>query len=120
MEMQQIAESIVRVTKRIPRRRLNCGNLRIILNAAERNRPAILKMYLQQRTAQSIDDFVYLIEFDPMICLDEQWIDGETLRYFNSLRTNILINSTKFDKIQLTDHHNRQHMHRRQQPIRRC
>jgi len=42
-----------------------------------------------------------------MICLDEQWIDGETLRYFNSLRTNILINSTKFDKIQLTDHQNR-------------
>lgn len=46
MEMQQIAESIIRVTKRIPKRRLNCSNLSIILNEAERNRPAILKMYI--------------------------------------------------------------------------
>jgi hypothetical protein len=104
MELQQIAESIIRVAKRIPRRRLNCSNLAIILDEAERNRPAILKLCVKQRTAQSIDDFVYLIEFDPMICLDELWIDGETLRYLNCLRTNILINSTKFDKIQLADH----------------
>lgn len=51
MEMQQIAESILRVTKRIPRRRLNCSNLSIILSEAERNRPAILNMFIKQRTA---------------------------------------------------------------------
>ena len=42
-----------------------------------------------------------------MISLEEQWIDGETLRFLNSLRTNILMSSTKFDQIYLIDQHNK-------------
>ena len=49
------------------------------------------------KTKTSIDDYIYLVQFDQMIFLDELWIDGQTLRYLNSLRTNILMNSTKFD-----------------------
>lgn len=42
-----------------------------------------------------------------MVSLPDQWLDGETLRFFNSLRTNILVSSTKFDQIYLTDQHNK-------------
>lgn len=105
--MQQIAESIVRVSKRVPRRRLaSTPTLKLILEVAQLNRPSILKQRLKSNNSyqtQTFDDFCYLIEFDQMICLDEQWVDGETLRYLNSLRTNILVSSMNFDSIQLTD-----------------
>jgi len=103
MEMQQIAESIVRVTKRVHRRRL-IQKLSVIMNEAKQNRPAILKLRKSCNSyVAEIDDYVYLVEFDQMICLEDLWIDGETLRYLNSLRTNILVSSTKFDSIHLTD-----------------
>lgn len=93
MEMQQVAESIVRITKRLNKRRINLL-LQPILQEAKYNRPTILP---QSKRNSEMDDYVFLVEFDPMICLTDMWIDGETLRYLNSLRTNILVSSTKFD-----------------------
>jgi hypothetical protein len=107
--MQQIAESIVRVSHKVMLRRLNTPQLAPILQEAKHNRPAILRFNrrdLSHLTAE-LNDYVYLVVFDPMICLEDQWVDGETLSYFNSLRTNILVSSTQFDAIQLTDQHNR-------------
>ena len=35
------------------------------------------------------------------------WVDGQTLAYLNGLRSNILVNSTMFDQIQLNDRINK-------------
>ena len=55
-----------------------------------------------------------------MISLPDMWIDGETLRYLNSLRSNILVSSTKFDQIHLTDLSNKKQAYKPQrvQPSR--
>ncbi len=80
--------------KRIAKRRAN-AQLQPLLDEAHRNRPAILKQ--KQLVKSDLEDYIYLVEFDPMIFLDELWVDGQTLRFLNSLRTNILVSSVKFD-----------------------
>ena len=46
-----------------------------------------------------IDKYLYCIEFDASTELPPSWIDGETLRLLNSLRSNIYVSSSMFDEI---------------------
>jgi len=48
-----------------------------------------------------IDKYYYLVEFDKSIDMPSAWIDADTLRLFNSLRSNIYVSSSMFDEIHL-------------------
>jgi len=41
------------------------------------------------------------LNFEASIALDDMWIDGPTLRYLNTLRTNVFTSASNFDDIHL-------------------
>lgn len=73
MEMQQIAESIICVKKRIAKHKA-CKLLQPFFVEATKNRPGILKRKRLQKC--ELEDYIYLLQFDPMIFLDDLWVDG--------------------------------------------
>ena len=105
MEYEQIAESIVRVTKRLALRRITPA-LNTIQSEAVKNRPASVRTAANTR-ATELDNYLYLLSFDLSIGIPDQWVDGKTLAYFNSLRSNIYVSSSMFDTIHLNDQKNR-------------
>jgi hypothetical protein len=103
MEYEQIAESIVRVTKRVALRRIT-PSLNTIQTEAANNRPASIRTAANNRATEN---YLYLLSFDLSMGIPDQWVDGKTLAYFNSLRSNIYVSSSMFDTIHLNDQQNR-------------
>jgi hypothetical protein len=67
---------------------------------AESNRPLKLKATgKKQQKSGEIEKYLYCIEFDASTELPPSWIDGDTLRLMNSLRSNIYVSSSMFDEI---------------------
>lgn len=127
MEMEQIVESITKIGKRVAIRRIaNAGKdnqLKLIAQEVTKNRPLLMNFVKQssyqnsnpkkpkqentyfeqsnERELPEMDKYYYLIEFDKSIDLAPAWIDADTLRLFNSLRSNIYVSSSMFDEIHL-------------------
>ena len=77
MEMEQIAESIMRVTKRVLIRRGN-ESLAPILAEAKQNRPTrLLTSAHSKKAAESgLSDYLFEVEFDSSVGLEDLWIDA--------------------------------------------
>lgn len=47
------------------------------------------------------ENYMYCLRFDHSIGIEDTWIDGEIMNYFNAQRDNIFASSSKYDIVQL-------------------
>ena len=90
MELAQMAESIVKVDKRI---RSSKNDRSPIITQSYKNVPSIVP------TPKGQTDYHYRLMFDPCSSLEDVWVPGYMLEYLNKFRDNIHVNSSKFDAI---------------------
>lgn len=93
MELNQMAESILRITHRISARK-PFSNCLAIKQESLKNRPRLIKR-LSRKTEPG--DWIYQVEFDSSIKVKPIWIDQATLKFLNEYRDEIFISASIYE-----------------------